>query len=307
MRYLRAEQLIEDVGVEAVLVLGVPPEPVASLRDHQVPPGVLDGLRILRARTRMPVRRLQRVRQQLPRAAMLLPADPGAEGVVYPRAREDRGEFTALRILLQVLRHRHRLQIGVPFDARVDLPQEALAGVGVPAPRVLPVKDDAHQRRRIAGAPVHSLGRELDAADEVASGIGRAPVAVDEADEVGEAVIAEDEREPIHGAPRAVEVAGCGPVGGAERCREHLLIGGGPQHALLGRDAQRAVTDRPLGGPHAARPRAEDLLVHREALADLPPGLLRLVPAPLRELRAGNAALGVGHLSQQREDRVVAR
>ena len=146
-------------------------------------------------------------------------------------------------------------------DAIEQAGEETRDAAGVVLPTVFAVERDEDEVVARAVMP----GRALDGGqvtDEIGVGALGGPARVDEADLVGEAVVAEDEADIGAGDGPGRELVGRAVgVGRAEGLPEDRLVGGEPSNAELVDQRQERRGDRAFRGPHAAWTLTEAALV----------------------------------------------
>ena len=185
--HVAAEQVVELAVVVRVVVVAVPPAPVAAFGDEQF---------LARRRQRLGaggaggvLERAAGARQLAPGAAIVGVADPDVEVGVDPRAGMQAGSRSVGAGA--GLGHRHRAQRRVSLQPAVERAQERPSLAFVVLPGVLAVEHDEDGGLFPAAVAAIALAGGGDAVDEVVGRRLRIPGRIGEADEVGQQVIAE--------------------------------------------------------------------------------------------------------------------
>src|SRR5262245_43806252 len=133
------------------MVVAEPPEPVAAFGDEQLAPGLGQLFLGLASFGNSGQQVLPRLVHQIPRAIALVMADPDAEVVLDPTAREEMSDLVGRGMWVQIISDARRAELWVAGDACIQLPQELDAATGVVLPAVFAVEHDADQGRPMAG------------------------------------------------------------------------------------------------------------------------------------------------------------
>ena len=311
---IQARQVVAEQAVEAGhrgrrIVVAEPPEPVGALAHGKL--GLRRGGRGL---VQAPaggdqVIALLRRAQQLPGAVLVRVPYPGGQVAIDPASRHQRRQGARVfPVLRQAFAEGGAAYALVAGQQRIHVVEEIVGVVGIVFPGVLAIEDHRHdgglpRRRRFPD--LVQLGHEMP------GGIAAVPFAVFEADQVRQALVAEEQGEAgrLGQAPGAVQVFVARRRVGAvalQAVRQHGLAGGGPLDAL-GRDQlQKRRGHGAFGRPQARRRRPEAQAVAVDGGAQLGGG----THAPARidaaqgqgYVRHGLAR--TGEIDQQRPDRV---
>ena len=206
----------------------------------------------------------------------------------------------------------HGADIRVGLDAGVEAAQEFAAVAGEIFPGILAVENQGDGERAIGG---YTVADGAYAAVEVFGGSFSGHAAINEADEVGEVMVAEEAdnvafRETQ--APGRVEQLGIvGNAGGVaaetslKGAAEHALVAGKPTETEFGGDAQGGVGDGPFRGPQAGRRTCEMTLVEAAGAGELFAGILGMNEGRGEQRGAGIGFLGGAGVAQEGENGVV--
>jgi hypothetical protein len=179
-------------------------------------------------------------------------------------------------------------------------------------PRVLAVEDDGDERILDAGV-IADPGKPPH---EVVDAGVRVPVVV-EAEEIGEPVVPEDDRDlrgAVPRAPRSIEErpvehvpVAVAPERAAERVREDLLVRGHVPDAVPGEDRDDLLRDGPLRRPHTPWRPAEEPLMERDRALHLFDGVIpeRARFEPEFPLEPGEPLVRGPEVAEERQDGVV--
>ncbi len=199
--------------------------------------------------------------------------------------------------------------------AAIECPQETDAAVGIVFPAVLAVENDGDQR---SAARIVGFDRATDRQEfphHVAGGLLGVAALIVETDQVGEGVVAEDHVQRLVAAldapgtiehlrmPQVPLAVARNPAVGA--LGEDLLVGRDPLDAAFGNRRDDVLRDGTLGGPHADRRLAEDLLVESHGPPQVNLRVFAVRVEMLGKRTAGHRLPGAPLVPQQRQDRVV--
>src|SRR5256712_9087079 len=285
------EELIENGILRRGVPARVPPEPVASLGDHQ---RLAHAFGHVTERAPLLLGETPRALERAPGTLVRRLADPDPQARFDPGAGVQVGELDRRRTLLEELRDADGLEALVRLKPSIERAEEVVPVVRILLPGVLAIEDD---RREIRSALVwKAVPSALELRDHVADRVFRLHIAVDKADPIAELAIAEDRRQAVPQTVGPVEEPGL--VQRADlvafeldvrRSREDSLIRGEPSEAGLLDHVRRLRRDRPLGWPDPARLHPECPLVRRDRLFELERGIVRV-----RDRRAGQLSRRIG-------------
>ncbi len=264
--HMRAEQGIELFLVRALVVIAVPPEPVARLGDQDFIPRLIETRRRQAAAPDRFLEALAHATKLRPRAILLGVPHPDREVRSDPGSDRDVTQRLLGLGALERLPHRHGLDAPLTRQPVVERVEERVAVLGIGFPAVLSVQD--HRDQGIADPLVSSARAPVQhPGHEVLGRPARLPGHVREPDPIGELPVAEDHRERSAG--------GLHPVGTIERSSpavparlrasqgpgEHRLVRGAPGKPRPQKLRERRLIHRPLGRPRSPRRSAEALRV----------------------------------------------
>ncbi len=188
-----------------------------------------------------------------------------------------------------------------------------MAIVRVVLPGVLAVEN--HRHHLLAGLLAEKAGNVLQMLDEVGHGIVGMPVAVLEADQVGQAVVAEEHPglEAVDANRREQAALGVHVVDRTSRldatAAPHPFARCGPADAEFVEQGERILAYPAFRQPYALRLAAEVMLEHLDAVLQVPAGALGAAGVGRRQ-RRGRIGQGVAHVPEvveQRHDGMAVR
>ncbi len=191
----------------------------------------------------------------------------------------------------------HCFDTGLALQAVIKAAQKFATRMRIIFPGIFAVENDCDDG--VASLGQDGLGRFFNIANEVASRIVGRHTRVDESDQIGDGVVAEDQvhrRRAVLVTMNVVELLAkmrgqAASVVAPEKCAgaapQHAFVRGHPLNAEAVGDGQHFLGDAAFRRPHALGANAENFLVQIEAAGELLARVLGMPEAALRQRQAG--------------------
>ena len=202
------EEPVEQVVLGAGVGIAEPPEPIASLGDRKLLPGVIERFLPTRPVSVTCWRWLRVWLSRSQGAVAFGMADPDTEVVLDPTAGEEVRQFVGGRMLFQVVANSDGRDIGVTCHPTIERLEEIDAAARIVFPAVLAIENDAHQGGAVSRVAAGCMGDRLHLGQEIVHGMLGLITLVMEADLVAHSMIAEDHLQGVallFHAPRPIE------------------------------------------------------------------------------------------------------
>ena len=250
-----AKECVEGVFFNSMMIVSVPPEPVAALGDQKLFEN-LSALCFVKCCFDFFIR-LARLINQLPRPVLLRMPDPDVEISPDPAAGFKCVECKLGNLfIIHTLRHRGCFAPRKLHQPVVKQLKKVIGIVRIVLPGIFAVEDHIDQRIfRTA------FMNTLQPCDEILHRLVRIPAAVRKAHQITQRVVTEKERNGIFLKIESVSAVDRIFIMAFEGFVENLFIRRRPFDFMIGQDVEKLITHRTLCRPEACRFGSENFLI----------------------------------------------
>ena len=237
--------------------------------------------------------KISRVMQVVPRTIIFRRSNPDVEVRVDPRPRHQRLQRSWGLVALNRLRHGHGFNSWVFLQSIIESPQELPSRLRIVFPGILAIQNNGHDG--IYAIRQHRLRRIFNFLDETIGRVLRRHTGIDESNQVGESVVAEQHVHPrvvflvLINRVQLMRQVGIQPAIAvareirAERPAQYTFVGGHPLNSEFVRDGEHFLRNAAFRWPNALGPHAKYALVEIEPAPQLFASIVRMAIAVLRQ------------------------